>query len=84
MYDWAHGFEDSIEKITHSLCTLEFENHRPLYNWFIEAVNEGRPDDKKIWHPQQIEFARLNITHVMMSKRKLRTLVEEKIVSGLG
>jgi glutaminyl-tRNA synthetase len=82
MYDWAHGFEDSIEKITHSLCTLEFENHRPLYDWFIDAVNEGRADDKKIWHPQQIEFARLNITYVMMSKRKLRTLVEEKLVSG--
>ena len=82
MYDWAHGFEDSIEKITHSLCSLEFENHRPLYDWFIDAVNEGRPDDKKIWHPQQIEFARLNLTYVMMSKRKLRALVEEKVVSG--
>jgi glutaminyl-tRNA synthetase len=82
MYDWAHGFEDSIEKITHSLCSLEFENHRPLYDWFIDAVNEGRPEDKKIWHPQQIEFARLNITYVMMSKRKLRTLVEEKLVAG--
>ncbi|CAN5358414.1 glutamine--tRNA ligase/YqeY domain fusion protein [soil metagenome] len=82
MYDWAHGFEDSIEKITHSLCTLEFENHRPLYDWFINAVNEGRRDEDKIWHPQQIEFARLNITHVMMSKRKLRILVEEKLVGG--
>ncbi|HVZ94324.1 MAG TPA: glutamate--tRNA ligase family protein, partial [Phycisphaerales bacterium] len=63
MYDWAHGFEDSLEGITHSICTLEFENHRPLYDWFIDAVNEGRPDDKKIWHPQQIEFARLNLTY---------------------
>jgi glutaminyl-tRNA synthetase len=82
MYDWAHGFEDSIEKITHSLCTLEFENHRPLYHWFIDAVNKGRPDDKEIWHPEQIEFARLNLTHTMLSKRKLLTLVEEKRVSG--
>ncbi len=77
MYDWAHGFEDSIEKVTHSLCTLEFENHRPLYHWFIDAVNKGRPEDKKIWHPQQIEFARLNLTYTMLSKRKLLTLVEE-------
>src|ERR1700704_3269024 len=58
IYDWAHGFEDSIEQITHSICTLEFENHRPLYDWFIGAVNEGRTDDgsgpwgRKIWHPQ--------------------------------
>jgi glutaminyl-tRNA synthetase len=82
MYDWAHGFEDSIEKITHSICTLEFENHRPLYNWFIDSVNEGRPADKKIWHPQQIEFARLNLTYTMLSKRKLLQLVQEKIVGG--
>jgi glutaminyl-tRNA synthetase len=82
MYDWAHGFEDSIEKITHSICTLEFENHRPLYDWFIDSVNEGRPEDKKIWHPQQIEFARLNLTYTMLSKRKLLQLVQEKIVSG--
>jgi glutaminyl-tRNA synthetase len=82
MYDWAHGFEDSLEKITHSICTLEFENHRPLYDWFIDAVNEGRPEDKKIWHPQQIEFARLNLTYTMLSKRKLLQLVSEKIVSG--
>jgi len=80
MYDWAHGFEDSIEKITHSLCTLEFENHRPLYDWFIDVINEGRAADQRIWHPQQIEFARLKLSHVMMSKRKLRTLVEEGIV----
>src|SRR3954470_11166063 len=82
MYDWAHGFEDSLEKITHSLCTLEFENHRPLYHWFIDAVNQGRPKEKQIWHPQQIEFARLNLTYTMLSKRKLLALVQEKIVSG--
>jgi glutaminyl-tRNA synthetase len=82
MYDWAHGFEDSKEQITHSLCTLEFENHRPLYDWFIDAVNEGRPPEKKIWHPQQIEFARLNLTYTMLSKRKLLQLVREKSVRG--
>jgi glutaminyl-tRNA synthetase len=65
MYDWAHGIEDSLEKITHSICTLEFENHRPLYDWFINSVNEGRTADgsgpwgTKIHHPQQIEFAKL-------------------------
>ena len=82
MYDWAHGFEDSIENITHSICTLEFENHRPLYDWFVDAVNEGRPKEKQIWHPQQIEFARLNLTYTMLSKRKLLQLVQEKIVNG--
>ncbi len=88
MYDWAHGFEDSIETITHSICTLEFENHRPLYDWFIDAVNDGRTDDgsgpwgKKIHHPQQIEFARLNLTYTVMSKRKLLQLVQEGLVSG--
>ncbi|MGE5610867.1 MAG: glutamine--tRNA ligase/YqeY domain fusion protein [Bacillota bacterium] len=82
MYDWAHGFEDSIEKITHSICTLEFENHRPLYDWFIDAVNEGRSPAEKIWHPQQIEFARLNITYTVLSKRKLLALVKEGIVRG--
>jgi glutaminyl-tRNA synthetase len=82
MYDWAHGFEDSLEKITHSLCTLEFENHRPLYDWFIDAVNEGRPADRKIWHPQQLEFARLNLTYTMLSKRKLLQLVQERAVRG--
>ena len=82
MYDWAHGFEDSTERITHSICTLEFENHRPLYDWFIDAVNEGRPAEKRIWHPQQIEFARLNLTYTMLSKRKLLALVQEKIVRG--
>ncbi len=88
MYDWAHGFEDSIEGITHSICTLEFENHRPLYDWFIDAVNEGRTDDgsgpwgPKIQHPQQIEFARLNLTYTVMSKRKLLRLVKEGLVRG--
>jgi glutaminyl-tRNA synthetase len=88
MYDWAHGFEDSIEGITHSICTLEFENHRPLYDWFIDAVNEGRTADgsgpwgKAIHHPQQIEFARLNLTYTMMSKRKLLELVKTGLVRG--
>jgi glutaminyl-tRNA synthetase len=69
MYDWAHGLEDSIERITHSICTLEFEDHRPLYDWFLEQLG--------VYHPQQIEFARLNMTYTMMSKRKLLRLVEE-------
>jgi glutaminyl-tRNA synthetase len=74
MYDWAHGLEDSIEKITHSLCTLEFENHRPLYDWFLEELG--------IFHPQQIEFARLNLTYTVMSKRKLLELVKGGHVKG--
>jgi glutaminyl-tRNA synthetase len=88
MYDWAHGFEDSIEGITHSICTLEFENHRPLYDWFIDAVNEGRTDDgsgpwgKKIHHPQQIEFARLNLTYAVMSKRRYLELIREGVVKN--
>lgn len=88
MYDWAHGLEDSIENITHSICTLEFENHRPLYDWFLDAINEGRTDDgsgpwgKKIPHPQQIEFARLELTHTIMSKRKLLELVKGGYVRG--
>jgi glutaminyl-tRNA synthetase len=86
MYDWAHGLEDSLEQITHSICTLEFENHRPLYHWFIDAINAGRgPGSKfgeKIWHPQQIEFARLNITFTVLSKRKLLELVKSGIVKG--
>jgi len=87
-YDWAHGLEDSLEGITHSLCTLEFENHRPLYDWFIDAINEGRTDDgsgewgKKIVHSQQIEFARLKINYTVLSKRKLLELVRDKHVSG--
>ena len=82
MYDWAHGFEDSVEKVTHSICTLEFENHKPLYHWFIDAVNQGRPEHEKIWHPEQYEFARLNLTYTMLSKRKLLQLVNEGIVRG--
>jgi glutaminyl-tRNA synthetase len=74
MYDWAHGLEDSIEGITHSICTLEFENHRPLYDWFLDAL--------AVYHPQQIEFARLNLTYTVMSKRLLRQLVEGKFVAG--
>jgi glutaminyl-tRNA synthetase len=74
MYDFTHGQSDSIEEITHSICTLEFENHRPLYDWFL--------DELKIYRPQQIEFARLNLTYTMMSKRKLLELVEEERVSG--
>ena len=79
-YDWAHGLEDSIEGVTHSLCSLEFENHRPLYDWFIDAINEGRAE--AIHHPRQIEFARYNLTYTVMSKRLLRRLVEEGHVSG--
>ncbi|RMF74157.1 MAG: glutamine--tRNA ligase, partial [Planctomycetota bacterium] len=80
MYDWAHGLEDSIEGITHSICTLEFENHRPLYDWFLDQLtdDQGRP----IHHPQQIEFARLNVSHTVMSKRSLRLLVEQGHVRG--
>ena len=73
-YDWAHGQSDSIEGITHSLCTLEFEDHRPLYDWFLEQL--------KIEHPRQLEFARLNLTYTVMSKRMLLELVKEKYVSG--
>ncbi|HCY76028.1 MAG TPA: glutamine--tRNA ligase [Ignavibacteriales bacterium] len=73
-YDWAHGLEDSIEGITHSICTLEFEVHRPLYDWFLNEL--------EIHHPQQIEFARLNLTYTVMSKRKLLELVEQKFVDG--
>ncbi|MBN1638793.1 MAG: glutamine--tRNA ligase/YqeY domain fusion protein, partial [Ignavibacteriales bacterium] len=74
MYDYAHCISDSIERITYSICTLEFENHRPLYDWFLDKLN--------VYHPQQIEFARLNLSYTIMSKRKLLTLVEEKFVSG--
>lgn len=74
MYDYAHGQSDSIEKITHSICTLEFEVHRPLYDWFTETLN--------IFKPQQIEFARLNINYTVMSKRKLLQLVQENYVTG--
>ena len=74
MYDWAHGLEDSIERITHSVCTLEFEDHRPLYDWYLEQLNT--------YHPQQIEFARLNLNFTVMSKRKLKQLVDENHVDG--
>lgn len=80
MYDWAHGLEDSIEGVTHSLCSLEFEDHRPLYNWFIEAINKDNPNP--IHHPQQIEFSRLAISYTNMSKRYMRQVVEENIVMG--
>ena len=78
MYDFAHGLSDAIEGVTHSVCTLEFVNHRPLYHWFIDAVGEER----LATHPQQIEFAKLIITYMLFSKRKLKQLVEEKRVSG--
>jgi len=74
MYDWAHGLEDSIEGITHSICTLEFEDHRPLYDWFLDELGA--------YHPQQIEFARLNLTYTVMSKRMLLELVQGRYVSG--
>jgi glutaminyl-tRNA synthetase len=74
MYDFAHCFSDSIEKITHSICTLEFEDHRPLYDWFLDEIG--------IYHPQQIEFARLNLSHTVLSKRKLIELVEAGYVNG--
>jgi glutaminyl-tRNA synthetase len=80
MYDWAHGIEDSAEGVTHSLCSLEFENHRPLYDWFIDAINTGR--DVPVHHPQQIEFARFNLTYTAMSKRYLRPLIESGAVAG--
>jgi len=74
MYDFAHGQSDSIERITHSICTLEFEDHRPLYNWYIEQLG--------IYHPQQIEFDRLSLTYTLLSKRKLLILVQKSLVSG--
>lgn len=73
-YDYTHGQSDSLERITHSICTLEFENHRPLYDWYIQAL--------AIFAPRQIEFARLNLTYTVMSKRKLLELVRDKFVSG--
>jgi glutaminyl-tRNA synthetase len=74
MYDWAHGESDSIEGVTHSLCTLEYEDHRPLYDWYLESLG--------VYHPRQIEFARLSLSHTVMSKRKLLTLVQDGLVSG--
>jgi len=69
MYDFAHGESDSIEGVTHSICTLEFEDHRPLYDWYLDQLG--------VYHPQQIEFDRLNLTYTLLSKRKLLTLVRE-------
>src|SRR5215475_6691759 len=74
MYDWAHGQSDSLEGVTHSICTLEYEDHRPLYDWYLDALG--------IYHPQQIEFARLDLSHTVMSKRKLLELVEGALVAG--
>jgi glutaminyl-tRNA synthetase len=74
MYDWAHGQSDSIEGVTHSICTLEYEDHRPLYDWYLDQLG--------VHHPQQIEFARLNLSHTTMSKRKFLELVERGLVSG--
>jgi glutaminyl-tRNA synthetase len=73
-YDWAHGLEDSIEGITHSICTLEFEDHRPLYDWFLEKLG--------VHHPQQIEFARLNVTNTVLSKRKSLELIKGGYIAG--
>lgn len=74
MYDWAHGQSDSIERVTYSLCSMEYEDHRPLYDWFLDALG--------IFHPQQLEFARLNLSHTVVSKRKLLQLVNDHIVAG--
>ena len=74
LYDWAHGQSDSIERVTHSICTLEFEPHRPLYDWFVEALG--------IYPPRQIEFARLNVSYTVLSKRKLLRLVQDRLVGG--
>ena len=88
MYDWAHGIEDALEGITHSLCTLEFEDHRPLYNWFLDAINEGRTEDgsgpwgRKIHHPQQIEFSKLRPTYTLLSKRNLLKIVTDGVDRG--
>src|SRR3989440_19641 len=74
MYDWAHGQCDSIEGVTHSICTLEFEDHRPLYDWYLDQLG--------VYHPQQIEFDRLNLTYTLLSKRKLLQLVQQEVVEG--
>jgi glutaminyl-tRNA synthetase len=74
MYDWAHGLEDSIEGVTHSLCSIEFEDHRPIYDWYLDMLD--------VYHPQQIEFARLNLSYTVMSKRMLKRLVEGGFVNG--
>jgi glutaminyl-tRNA synthetase len=74
MYDWTHGQSDSIEGVTHSICTLEFEDHRPLYDWFLDQLG--------VFHPQQIEFDRLSLTYTVLSKRKLLQLVQQGVVEG--
>jgi glutaminyl-tRNA synthetase len=74
MYDWAHGLEDSIEGVTHSLCSIEFEDHRPIYDWYLDRLG--------VYHPQQIEFARLNLSYTVMSKRMLKQLVDGGYVDG--
>src|SRR6202011_3039278 len=78
MYDFAHPLSDAIEHITHSLCTLEFEDHRPLYDWLVNRLNDLFGGDR----PRQIEFARLNLSYTVMSKRKLLQLVQQRHVSG--
>ncbi|MBN8644405.1 MAG: glutamine--tRNA ligase/YqeY domain fusion protein [Planctomycetes bacterium] len=96
MYDWAHGIEDSLENVTHSICTLEFENHRPLYDWFMREISaalggargEGEgtgpssPGGRAVWHSQQIEFAKFRPTYTVLSKRNLLKMVQDKLVSG--
>ena len=82
MYDFAHGQGDFKEGITHSVCTLEFEVHRPLYNWFLDQIIEAQPELKELPRPRQIEFARLNLNYTVMSKRKLLQLVNENYVAG--
>ena len=74
MYDFAHGQSDSVEGVTHSICTMEYEDHRPLYDWFLDSLD--------VYHPQQIEFARLNLSNTVLSKRKLVQLVREGRVGG--
>jgi glutaminyl-tRNA synthetase len=81
MYDFAHGQSDYFEGVTHSICTLEFEVHRPLYDWFIDQLKEEKPEDAD-YRPRQFEFNRLNLTYTMMSKRKLLQLVQEELVNG--
>jgi hypothetical protein len=80
MYDYTHPISDALENITHSLCTLEFQDHRPFYDWLVDTVADGGFVQRPV--PRQYEFSRLNLTYVVMSKRKLRQLVDENIVSG--
>jgi glutaminyl-tRNA synthetase len=80
MYDYTHPISDALENITHSLCTLEFQDHRPFYDWLVETLADGGFFQRPV--PRQYEFSRLNLTYVVMSKRKLRQLVDEKIVTA--